>query len=93
MALPIDNYDSFTYNLALHVQQFARDIKVIRNDKITVKEVLKMNPDCLLISPAPGRPEHTGIGVQHTQTVRPMVPILEKKYRKAGSQSIPTLSG
>ncbi len=56
MILIIDNYDSFTYNLYQLVGKFTADIKVVRNDKITISEIKEMNPDHIIISPGPGNP-------------------------------------
>lgn len=61
MILIIDNYDSFTYNLVHLVAAHTKDYKVFRNDVLTVNEVKAMNPEKVLISPGPGRPEDAGI--------------------------------
>ncbi|UMZ72604.1 anthranilate synthase component II [Natranaerofaba carboxydovora] len=61
MILVLDNYDSFTYNLVQYLGQIDSNIKVIRNDEITLKEVTELNPSRIIISPGPGRPEDTGI--------------------------------
>lgn len=57
MILVIDNYDSFIYNIVQYVGEFYSDIKVFRNDKITLDKALAMSPDGIIISPGPGRPE------------------------------------
>ena len=62
MILLIDNYDSFSYNLYQLVGSIEPDIKVIRNDAMTVGDIEKMNPDGIIISPGPGRPEDSGGG-------------------------------
>ena len=61
MILLIDNYDSFSYNLYQLIGSMNPDIKVIRNDEMTVEEIEKMNPDKIILSPGPGRPEQAGI--------------------------------
>jgi anthranilate synthase component 2 len=64
MTLIIDNYDSFTYNLVQIVAQATEKYTVVRNDAISVDEVLADRPDRILISPGPGRPEGAGITVE-----------------------------
>jgi anthranilate synthase/aminodeoxychorismate synthase-like glutamine amidotransferase len=61
MILLIDNYDSFTYNLYQYLSELGAEVKVARNDKITLKEIEKMAPERIVISPGPGRPEDAGI--------------------------------
>lgn len=61
MILIIDNYDSFTYNLVHLVAEYTDDYKVIRNDALTLEEVVALKPDKILISPGPGRPEDAGL--------------------------------
>ena len=63
MILLIDNYDSFSYNLYQLVGSVTPDIRVIRNDAFTVKEIGDMQPDGLILSPGPGRPEDAGVCV------------------------------
>ncbi len=63
MILIIDNYDSFTYNLVQLVGQHTKEFQVVRNDKLSIMEIAKLNPDRILISPGPGRPENAGICV------------------------------
>ena len=59
--LLIDNYDSFTYNLYQYLCELGADVTVVRNDKITVDDVEKLNPDGIVLSPGPGRPEDAGV--------------------------------
>ncbi len=59
--LVIDSYDSFVYNLVQYLGELGADPIVVRNDQITVDEALAMEPDALLLSPGPGRPEDAGI--------------------------------
>jgi anthranilate synthase/phosphoribosyltransferase len=61
MILVIDNYDSFIYNIVQYIGEFYPDVKVFRNDKLTVDEALAMEPDGIVISPGPGRPSDAGI--------------------------------
>lgn len=56
MILLIDNYDSFSYNLYQLIGEIDSDIKVIRNDEMTVEEIRKLAPSCIILSPGPGRP-------------------------------------
>jgi anthranilate synthase component 2 len=80
--LVIDNYDSFTYNLVQHLGELAAgfpvaaDIKVFRNDKITVEEIRDLKPDGVVISPGPGRPEDAGISLDIVCQLGPSLPIL-----------------
>ena len=61
MILLIDNYDSFSYNLYQYIGSINPDIKVIRNDEISVEEIKKLNPTHIIISPGPGIPSEAGI--------------------------------
>lgn len=63
MILLIDNYDSFTYNLYQYVAQLHSEIRVVRNNKITVPEIMNLNPEGIILSPGPGRPEDAGVCV------------------------------
>lgn len=61
MILLIDNYDSFSYNLYQYIGEINPDIKVIRNDEMTIEEIDSLQPSHIIISPGPGRPEDAGI--------------------------------
>jgi anthranilate synthase component II len=61
MVLVIDNYDSFTYNLVQYLGELGAEVRVVRNDQITLDEIRAMNPDHIVISPGPGEPEDGGI--------------------------------
>ena len=74
MILLIDNYDSFSYNLYQLIGEISADIKVIRNDAMTVDEIKKLSPSHIILSPGPGRPENAGIIIDVVKNVR--VPIL-----------------
>lgn len=76
MILIIDNYDSFTYNLVHIVAGVTDDYKVVRNDALTIDEVRKLNPDKILISPGPGRPEDAGITEEIIRELGAEIPIL-----------------
>ena len=60
MILLIDNYDSFSYNLFQLVGETDPDLMVIRNDEMTPEEIRELNPDRIILSPGPGRPEDAG---------------------------------
>ncbi len=64
MILLIDNYDSFSYNLYQLIGEYNPQIKVIRNDELTIDEIKELNPEAVILSPGPGRPEAAGICVQ-----------------------------
>ena len=76
MILLVDNYDSFSYNLYQLIGSFDEDIKVIRNDEMTVDEVISLNPDIIVVSPGPGKPEDAGICVDLIKEAGPKIPIL-----------------
>lgn len=64
MILLIDNYDSFSYNLYQLAGSLDREIKVIRNDEMSVDEILRLAPEHIILSPGPGRPENAGICIE-----------------------------
>ena len=76
MILVIDNYDSFTYNLVQYIGQINSNIKVFRNDKITVRKVMQLKPKKIVISPGPGRPENAGISCELINKLKGKIPIL-----------------
>lgn len=76
MILLIDNYDSFTYNLYQYLGEIITDIKVYRNDQITVEEIEKLNPTNIIISPGPGHPKDAGIIVELIKKLGSKIPIL-----------------
>lgn len=76
MILLIDNYDSFSYNLFQMVGVFEPDIKVIRNDEMTVEEIEELNPDKIILSPGPGRPADAGICEEVVLKLGSKIPIL-----------------
>ena len=74
--LVIDNYDSFTYNLVQLLGKEVNSIIVKRNDKITIKEIAKLNPDKILISPGPGKPEDSNVSLTCIKEFGTKLPIL-----------------
>ena len=82
MILVIDNYDSFTYNLVQYLGELgqelaiAADVRVYRNDQISLEEIRQLQPDGVVISPGPGRPEDAGISSAIIQTFGPTTPVL-----------------
>jgi anthranilate synthase/aminodeoxychorismate synthase-like glutamine amidotransferase len=76
MVLVIDNYDSFTYNLVQYLGELGAEIRVRRNDEVTVGEIEAMAPDRILISPGPGRPENAGITPDVIRRFGPKTPLL-----------------
>ena len=76
MILLIDNYDSFSYNLYQYVGEIEPDIKVIRNDELTVDEIRALKPDRIILSPGPGRPEDAGVIIDVVRELGKEIPIL-----------------
>ena len=76
MILLIDNYDSFSYNLFQLIGNINPDIKVSRNDKITIEEISDLNPECIILSPGPGKPENAGICIDIVKEFHDKIPIL-----------------
>lgn len=76
MILLIDNYDSFSYNLFQLIGEVNPDIQVYRNDKITVEEIDDLNPECIILSPGPGKPENAGICMDIVKEFHNRIPIL-----------------
>ena len=76
MLLVIDNYDSFTYNLVHLFEELGAEVRVFRNDAITVEEAEALEPTHLLVSPGPGRPKDAGVSVELIRRLGPKVPTL-----------------
>ena len=76
MILLIDNYDSFSYNLYQYLGELVQEIKVIRNDAMTVPEIAAMQPERIILSPGPGRPEDAGIIIEAVQELGAKIPML-----------------
>ncbi|WP_313799734.1 aminodeoxychorismate/anthranilate synthase component II [Cytobacillus sp.] len=76
MILLIDNYDSFTYNLYQYLGELGEDVLVVRNDKITIDDIIEFNPEAIVLSPGPGRPENAGICLDIIKVFSQRIPIL-----------------
>jgi para-aminobenzoate synthetase component II len=76
MILLLDNYDSFTYNLAQYLGELGCDVEVHRNDKISVEEIAKRKPERIVISPGPCTPQEAGISIELVQRLAGKFPIL-----------------
>jgi anthranilate synthase/aminodeoxychorismate synthase-like glutamine amidotransferase len=76
MIIMIDNYDSFTYNLVQYIQEMGIAVKVFRNDKISVNEIESFEPEGIVISPGPGRPESAGVTLDVLKHFSGKIPIL-----------------
>jgi anthranilate synthase/aminodeoxychorismate synthase-like glutamine amidotransferase len=76
MLLLIDNYDSFTYNLYQYLCELGQDVKVVRNDKISIDAIDKLAPERIVISPGPGTPLDAGISIDAIRHFGPRLPIL-----------------
>lgn len=76
MVLMIDNYDSFTYNLVQYLGELGKKIRVYRNDKITASQIKKLNPEKIVISPGPGRPEDSKVSLDVIREFAGKIPVL-----------------
>lgn len=76
MIVVIDNYDSFTYNIVQYLGEWESNVRVFRNDRITVREIESLAPDALLISPGPGNPSQAGISLETVRTFAGRIPIM-----------------
>ena len=76
MLLMIDNYDSFTYNLVQYLAEIGQEVKVVRNDKISIEEINKLNPRYIVISPGPCTPNEAGISLELIEAFKGKIPIL-----------------
>jgi len=75
MILLLDNYDSFTYNLVQYLAELGADLKVYRNDVLSVSDVVRRKPEAIVLSPGPGRPENAGIMNDLVSTLAGKIPI------------------
>lgn len=76
MILLIDNYDSFSYNLVQLIGAVHPDIRVIRNDELTVPEIAALHPQAIVLSPGPGRPADAGVCIETARQLGASIPIL-----------------
>lgn len=76
MIILIDNYDSFTYNLYQYIGTFSPEIKVVRNDEVTLEEIEKMDPERMVLSPGPKSPKEAGISMEIVRKFYTKKPIL-----------------
>ncbi|MGG0718504.1 aminodeoxychorismate/anthranilate synthase component II [Robertmurraya massiliosenegalensis] len=75
MILLIDNYDSFTYNLVQYIRECGSKVKVVRNDQLTLEDVVNFNPTHIVISPGPGNPDSSGICLDVVKQLHADIPI------------------
>ena len=76
MILMIDNYDSFTYNIVQYCRELGADLKIIRNDEMSVEEIEALKPDKIIISPGPATPDDAGVTLKVIEHFKDKVPIL-----------------
>lgn len=76
MLLMIDNYDSFTYNLVQYFGELGEDVRVFRNDVISLAEIARLNPDRIVISPGPGTPSQAGVSLSAILEFAGKIPLL-----------------
>jgi anthranilate synthase/aminodeoxychorismate synthase-like glutamine amidotransferase len=76
MLLLIDNYDSFTYNLFQYLSELGQDVRVARNDKISIEEIEKLKPERIVVSPGPSTPQRAGISNDVIRHFGPRLPLL-----------------
>lgn len=75
MFLLIDNYDSFTYNLVQYFSEFV-EVKVVRNDELTVSQIVALNPAAIILSPGPSNPDDAGVSLEVVEKLRGVIPII-----------------
>jgi anthranilate synthase component 2 len=76
MVVVVDNYDSFTYNLVQYLGELGATMTVVRNDEATVAQIAALGPQCIVISPGPGRPEDAGITMGVIRELGERIPVL-----------------
>ncbi|HEX6832446.1 MAG TPA: aminodeoxychorismate/anthranilate synthase component II, partial [Rudaea sp.] len=75
MLLMIDNYDSFTYNLVQYLGELGQDVRVARNDELSVEQIRKLGPDRIVISPGPGTPDQAGVSLALIEKIGAQIPV------------------
>ena len=75
MVLMIDNYDSFTYNVVQYCRELGADLKIIRNDELTIDEIKALNPEKIILSPGPSTPDDAGVTLDVIKTFADTIPI------------------
>lgn len=76
MLLMIDNYDSFTYNVVQYLGELNADVKVVRNDEITIDEIVALQPECIVVSPGPCTPNEAGVSMAVIEHFAGKLPVL-----------------
>ena len=76
MILMIDNYDSFTYNIVQYCRELGADLKIIRNDEMSIREIEELSPEKIIISPGPASPDEAGVTLEVIRSFADKVPIL-----------------
>lgn len=76
MLVMIDNYDSFTYNLVQYLGELGQDVRVFRNDELSVEAISDLNPDYLVVSPGPCTPNEAGVSLEAVLHFAPRIPVL-----------------
>ena len=76
MILMIDNYDSFTYNIVQYCRELGADLKIIRNDEMSIEDIERLNPEKIIISPGPASPDEAGITLAVIEYFKDKLPIL-----------------
>ena len=75
MVLMIDNYDSFTYNVVQYCRELGADLKVIRNDEMTIDEIKALDPEKIILSPGPSTPDEAGVTLEVIKSFAETTPI------------------
>jgi len=75
MLLMIDNYDSFTFNLVQYLQTLGAEVKVVRNDELSLAQIEALQPERIMISPGPGTPDDAGVSQQVIRELGPRIPV------------------